>query len=58
MTSHELLIVGGGILLAILVVPFGGAQAPVAILVIAGLVVWDIARGRRKRERPKEPPVL
>lgn len=48
MTSHELLIIGGGILLAILVVPFGGPQAPIAILVIAGLVVWDIARGRRK----------
>jgi hypothetical protein len=57
MTSRELMIVGGGILLAIFLVPFGGAQAPIAILVIALLVVFDIANGRRKRERAgKTPP--
>lgn len=48
MTSRELLIVGGGILLAIFLVPFGGAQAPVAILLIALLVIVDLARERRK----------
>jgi hypothetical protein len=47
-TSHELMIIAGGILLAIFLVPFGGPQAPLAILVIALLVVFDIARGRRK----------
>lgn len=51
MTSRELLIVGGGILLAIFLVPFGGPQAPIVVLFIAALVVWDIASGRRKAEK-------
>ena len=46
-TSHELMIVGGGILLAIFLVPFGGPQATPAILLIALLVVFD------DRIRPK-----
>jgi uncharacterized membrane protein len=51
MTSRELLIIGGGILLAILIVPFGGSQAPIAIALIALIVVWDLARERRKRTK-------
>lgn len=51
MTTRELLIIGGGILLAIFLVPFGGPQAGLVIAVIALLVVMDLAWERRKRPK-------
>lgn len=51
MTAQAWRTVVFGIVLAILVVPLGGPNALLGLLIVAGLVAFDLWRQQKRRER-------